>query len=103
MIAGALTGLFWGKLIAVAHSTRDIEVAVVMAFLAALPIDGMFSALNPLYTFVLVGWKTAVPMFAIIAFINWFERLNRRWSTRVTPARHTSRYRHLATTRPAVR
>jgi len=95
--AGLLTGLLWGKLTTAVDSRNDIQVAVVMSFLAALPIDGLYSALNPLYTFILVGWKTAVPMGVLIGFVHWLDRLR---SPRMYPLRFSD---HVRSTTKCVR
>jgi hypothetical protein len=73
MVAGYLTGLFWNLLLRWREEDRSpVNTIVVFCFMVALPIDGLLSMLNPVYTFILIFWNAVVPL-AILKFI--FRRL----------------------------
>ena len=71
--AGMLTALFWLYLTTFRskYFHSDLHSTLVLCFLAALPIDGLFTALNPLYTLILIFWKSMVPMWLLIVTISF--------------------------------
>lgn len=90
LIAGLLTGFFWRMVLAWAATTKGIigEI-VVLSFMAALPIDGLFTALNPIYTFILIAYRLC-PLFLLIWFIKMILA-SRKKALRGYPSSATTR------------
>jgi hypothetical protein len=66
LVAGLLTGLFWISLLRWTEVNPAMyKHIVVLCFMAALPIDGFFTALNPLYTFILIFYRI-IPLFVLV-------------------------------------
>ena len=69
--SGIITGSFWGFVIKSGARCRSIGFQVaVLCLTAALPIDGFFTAINPIYSFVLTIMKVVVPLSALTWAIN---------------------------------
>ena len=66
VIAGYLTGLFWNLLLSWGETGSSVfKTIIVLCFMVALPIDGLLSMLNPVYTFILMFWKAVVPLLLL--------------------------------------
>jgi hypothetical protein len=83
-LAAVLTGWFWSKLLAWAEEAGSDSVnIIVLVFIAALPIDGFFSALNPIFTYIRLLWITLIPMQLFIAALDARIRRGKSVSTRL--------------------
>lgn len=76
VVAGVLSGALWGCALSLAFIRGGLAaVVIIFCLLAALPIDGFFTMPNPLYTYILIGWKTVLPLLAlnyIMSFVSGF-------------------------------
>jgi len=70
-LAAIFTGWFWSKLLSWAERAQSEAVnIVVLTFTAALPIDGFFDMVNPLFTYFRLVWITLIPMLALIRVLD---------------------------------
>jgi hypothetical protein len=65
-IAGVASGYMWNRLLKWAERTRSrwLDI-VVLTMVTALPVDGFFSALNPVFAYLRVFWITIIPLWVI--------------------------------------
>lgn len=64
LLAGLITGLFWSAVLGwVDRSGRAIDIIISLTFSASLLIDGLLTALVPLYALVLSFWTAVLPTF----------------------------------------
>jgi hypothetical protein len=78
ILLGLITGIFWAILLNWADSQYSIEnVLISMCFTAALPIDGFLTALNPIYTIILMTYKL-FPLFLLILVTKSYNNINNK-------------------------
>ena len=78
LLLGLITGAFWVILLNWADSKYTIDNALVLICLtAALPIDGFLTALNPLYSIILMIYKL-FPLFLLIIILNFYNNITNR-------------------------
>ncbi|NQU35626.1 MAG: hypothetical protein HQ521_20560 [Bacteroidetes bacterium] len=65
IIIGALTGYFWGKVTYKRAQTSLIQYIIVMTFLCSLLIDGLFTAMYPVYSFIIIFWSVILPVYLL--------------------------------------
>jgi hypothetical protein len=69
--AALISGFMWETLLSWAERARQTSIdIVVLAFSAALPIDGFFGGLNPVFAYVRVVWITLIPLSAAILLLH---------------------------------
>ena len=75
-IAAVFTGWFWSRLLAWGERAQSAAVdIVILSFTAALPIDGFFDMLNPLFTYFRLLWITLLPMLCVLWVLDaWLQR-----------------------------
>jgi hypothetical protein len=73
--APLLSAWMWGWLFAWADRARRRSVdIIVLTFTAALPIDGFFGAINPVFTYLRLLWITLLPLgLTVIALRKYLE------------------------------
>ena len=73
--AGIASGWMWGCLFLWAKraNRRSIDI-MVLTMVAALPIDGFFSALNPVYTYVRFVWLVIIPISLLMTILHMIPR-----------------------------
>ncbi|HYL72965.1 MAG TPA: hypothetical protein VEU96_02115 [Bryobacteraceae bacterium] len=66
VIAGVASGYMWNRLLLWAErtSSRWLDI-IVLTMVTALPVDGFFSALNPVFAYLRVFWITIIPLWII--------------------------------------
>jgi hypothetical protein len=69
--AALLSGWMWRWLLAWSERSglRSVDV-IVLTFTAALPIDGFFGGINPVFSYVRIVWLTLIPLVIILAVLN---------------------------------
>lgn len=83
VLSGFITGFFWSSILKWAEKSSSVRgIIIVFGFMAALPIDGFFSMLNPLYTYVRIIWTLIIPIFLLDKFLQLFRSL------RIMPLAH---------------
>jgi hypothetical protein len=66
VLAAAFTGVLWSALLRWGErSQSETTNIIILVFLCALPIDGFFSAINPVYTYVRLIWTTLIPLLLL--------------------------------------
>jgi len=77
-------GLFdWGE----RAGQRSVDV-IVLTFLTALPIDGFFGAINPIFAYVRILWITLVPLGLLAIALKTLARARRVKAERRRVAAH---------------
>lgn len=65
-IGGCLTGIIWSTIIrSCQHKTKVMGAIIAMIFMSSLLIDGMYSALVPIYSLIRVFWLSYLPIIAL--------------------------------------
>jgi len=73
--AAIVTGWVWSRLLRWAEKSGCEAVSIiVLVFTAALPIDGFFSTMTPLFAYIRLIWTTLLPMLMFIAAVDWWIR-----------------------------
>ena len=66
VIAACVSGYMWNLLLVWAERSRSRYLdIIVLTMVTALPVDGFFSALNPLFAYVRVCWITIIPLWIV--------------------------------------
>ncbi len=75
-LAAVFTGWFWNRLLVWAERAQSDSInIVVLVFTAAMPIDGFFDMLNPVFTYVRLFWITLLPTLVLIRILDvWVQR-----------------------------
>jgi hypothetical protein len=60
-----LTGIVWSAIIRVASKTKVMGAIIAMIFMSSLLIDGLYSALVPIYSLIRVFWLSYLPIIAL--------------------------------------
>jgi hypothetical protein len=77
--APLLSGWMWRWLLAWGERAgrRSVDV-IVLTFTAALPIDGFFGAINPVFAYVRILWLTLLPLVIVLTVLNSLLKSRRR-------------------------
>jgi len=76
VMSGVITGLFWNFLLTFSdRSARPLLLVIVLSFSAALLIDGLLTALMPVYAIVRAFWLFVVPTMLLYFTVLWVDRI----------------------------
>lgn len=74
VISAVATGLVWrGVFVLGSKKTWPMRLIIYLIFVAALPIDGLFTALTPLWVLVGKAWSSLLPLLALAWALNRAE------------------------------
>lgn len=83
ILAGLLTGRVWNWLFAWAERTQsDLVAIILLTFTTALPVDGFFSSLTPLWAYLRLVWITVIPLLVVKAGVDMWSRNGTRKTAR---------------------
>lgn len=78
VLAPLLSGWMWRSLLRWADTARRLSVdIIVLTFTAALPIDGFFGAINPVFTYMRLVWITLLPLGITVLVASKYARSKR--------------------------
>jgi hypothetical protein len=79
VVAPLLSAWLWQWLLAWGERAgrRAVDI-IILTFLTALPIDGFFGAINPVYSYLRLVWITVIPLGILLVALNGVVRSRSR-------------------------